>query len=47
MNHGSCPRPTAFMVHHSQRQGIQQSADIISNKVMQLKLKFIIINSID
>ncbi len=46
MNHGGRHHPAASMVHRSWRRGIQQSADIMCNKVMQLKLKLFINNSI-
>ena len=38
-NHGGRRPPTAIMVHHSRRRGIQQSADMLQNRSMSLKLE--------
>ncbi len=42
MNHGGRRCPTAVMVPHSRRQGIQQSANMLHNRSTLLKLEYLI-----
>jgi hypothetical protein len=45
INHGGCRRPTAAMKPHSRLLSIQQSANILCDRLVLLKLeKTIIIN---
>jgi hypothetical protein len=46
MDHEGCHPPTAAMGPHSQRQSIQQSANILCNSSLLLKLENILIINI-
>jgi hypothetical protein len=41
MNHGGRHHPTAIMVPHSRRQGIQQSVNMLHNRSMLSKLEYL------
>ncbi len=45
-DHGGCRRPTAAMVPHSQRRDIRQSANMLRDKSMSLKLENIFVITI-
>jgi hypothetical protein len=45
INHGGPCRPTATTGPHSRRESIQQSADMLGNRLVSLKLEKVIINN--
>jgi len=46
INHGGCRHPPAATWPHSRRRSIQQSANMLGNRLILLKLEKVIINNV-
>ena len=47
IDHGGCRRPTAAIRPHSRRESIQQSANMLGNRLLLLKLEKVIISNVN